>query len=308
MPKIEFEDFLPDTPSSTSKRVSAFLAPPRPDEIDEAVRQLPPLPALLQQLLRELRSAEANIAKLEEGISSDPGLTTRVLKMANSPFYMRAVEVVDVQRAIMTLGLRTVSNLVLAAGLRKSMRAGGSIPSFSRDGIFLHSLASGICCARLGQTIPSLNEVKEELFVGGLLHDIGRLVLTPFYRQRRREFEIISEIELTVAAENQLLETDHTRVGTRVLESWGLPAELEAPITRHHQTPERLRTDAQWTTLAVVVVDEYLNLRGFARNGPSGSDRRLDEAIEALDADRDAVVDRLEDFEDEVRSITGAFA
>ncbi len=307
MPKISFDDFIAAPPVGSTSRGTALLTQPRRDEIDDAVRRLPPLPALLQQLLGELRNPEADIAKLEEGISSDPGLTTRVLKMANSPFYMRAVEIVDVQRAIMTLGIRTVSNLVLAAGLRKSMSTSGRVPTFARDGIFRHSLASGICCARLGRLAPLL-PLRDELFVAGLLHDVGRLVLMSFYCERATEFEGASLHQLSPTTERELLGIDHNEAGGMVQRNWGLPSELIAPITRHHEEAPALSKDEQWPTLAVAAVDEFLNLRGFARTGSSGDDRRLATVAETLGTTAEEIESLLEGFEDEVASIVGAFA
>ena len=256
--------------------------------------------------MSELRNPETDIKKLEEGIASDPGLTTRVLKMANSPFYVRATEVVDVQRAIMTLGFRTVSNLVLAAGLRRSMTVTGRVPTFARSGLFRHSLASAICCARLGQGLPSLAEHRDELFVAGLLHDVGRVALARFYIERAEAIDALGETTIGPHTESQLLGIDNMEAGRRVMGCWGLPSELENPITRHHDDPQKISKDL--LTVAVIVVDEYLNRHGFAREYPSVVEGRLESAAEVLETDLTTIEEQLGGFEDEVSGILGAFA
>lgn len=307
MTKIRFDDFVqePQGPSAASP-TSAILAPPSREDVEAAVRKLPPLPALLQQLMQELRSTEADIRKLEEGISSDPGLTTRVLKMANSPFYMRSVEIVDVQRAIMTLGIRTVSNLVLAAGLRKSMSISTRIPTFERNGIFRHSLAAAICCGRLGRRIRAFADQRDELFIAGLLHDVGRVALAPFYAERAEELSRGDAPSLAPALERETLGLDHMEAGRMVQTFWDLPSELSTVISRHHDDPEQVQEDPM--TLAVIIVDEFLNRRGFARQTPHSVDGRLEIAASLAGTDVDEIEAALEDFEEEVQSIMGAFA
>lgn len=307
MTKIRFDDFVEDSfPRSGADGGSAILAPPSQEDIESAVTKLPPLPALLQQLMQELRSAEADIGRLEEGISSDPGLTTRVLKMANSPFYKRSVEIVDVQRAIMTLGIRTVSNLVLAAGLRKCMGLSTRLPTFSRNGIFQHSLASAICCARLGAKVAAFREHQDGLFIAGLLHDVGRVALAPFYAERASVVQDVPGRGLSPAAESELLGVDHTEVGRMVHAYWDLPSELEMVISQHHQEPTDIADDR--LTLGVVIVDEYLNRRGFARTAPQSIPDRLEQACGFAGMDPAEIDPILEDFEDEVAGIMGAFA
>ena len=307
MSRIQFDQYVKDGAQNPEKtRGTAQLAPPTQDDVEDAVRKLPPLPALLQQLMSELRNPETDIKNLEEGIASDPGLTTRVLKMANSPFYMRATEVVDVQRAIMTLGFRTVSNLVLAAGLRRSMTVTGRVPTFTRNGLFRHSLASAICCARLGQGISSLGPHRDQLFVAGLLHDVGRVALARFYIERSEAIDAIGDPTITTQSEFQLLGIDHMEAGRRVLACWGLPAELESPITRHHDDPQKLGDDL--VTVAVIAADEYLNRAGFARENPTPEEGRLESAARILGVEITEIEALLESFEDEVSGILGAFA
>lgn len=309
MPRIEFDNFVgkarPHASARGTRIVRASEAVPAA-EIEAAVRRLPALPALLHELMKELRDDNADIGRLEERIASDPSLTTRVLKMANSPFYVRASEVVDVKRAVLTLGFRTVANLVMAAGLRNTIARSEHVPGFVANGIFLHSLAAGLAASRLARGVGALREDAKHLFVAGLLHDIGRVALTEFYLQRREELDLPKRRALRPETESEVLGIDHQRAGKLVHERWNLPIELAAPITAHHEPIDTIAD--QPLTLAVTIVDLHLNQQGYARTEKFEEKARLLAACEALGVDADGLDARLGDVGEEVSSIAGSFA
>lgn len=312
MSRLDYEDYVPrstnrgrrGTPTPTLDGVSSR---PTSAEVDAAIRRLPALPALLHELMRELRDADADINRLEQRISSDASLTTRVLKMANSPFYLRSGEVVDVRRAVMTLGFRTVANLVMAAGLRNTMSAAQKIPTYDTNGVFLFSLASGIACAKLPRRTPALRPVADEMFVAGLLHDVGRIAMSEFYPRLAAAIGSRRDVSLDPAFEHEHLGIDHQAVGRLVLERWGLPEELLGAITRHHDPVEAIAD--QPLVLAVAVVDAALELRGFARTGKitrwTGRVASLCRALGLEVTQLDAVLDEVQD---EVSSLAGTFS
>ncbi|NNM34994.1 MAG: HDOD domain-containing protein [Gemmatimonadetes bacterium] len=302
MPKIPVDEFL--EPGAGSSPQGPTLQVTREVDTTAAVRRLPPLPAVLQELLRELRNVDADIGSLEERISSDPSLTTRVLKMANSPFYNSRAEVVSVGRAVMILGFKTVSNLIMASGFRGAMTVKGNLPGFEHNGIFRHSLGVGICCNRLGQRLVALRDHRDELFVAGLLHDVGRIALSSFYQDRAADLTLPAGRGLDRQVEFDAFGVDHPAVGEMVIDHWGLPHELIAPVTRHHDDPDTLRDEP--TTLAVSLCDQLLNLAGFGLASPHGSEEKRDAILALLDTDLETVEKAVEGYEDEVASILGA--
>ena len=312
MSRLDYEDYVPRR-AATARRgtpapaLDGAASRPTSAEVDAAIRRLPALPALLHELMRELRDADADIKRLEERISSDASLTTRVLKMANSPFYLRSGEVVDVRRAVMTLGFRTVANLVMAAGLRNTMSAAQKIPTYDGNGVFLFSLASGMACAKLSRRTPSLRPVADEMFVAGLLHDVGRIAMSEFYPRLSAAIGTRRDVSLDPVFEQEHLGIDHQYVGRLVLERWGLPDELLAPITRHHDPVDSIAD--QPLVVGVAVVDAALELRGFARTGKitrwTGRVASLCHALGLDVAQLDAILDQVED---EVASLAGTFS
>jgi HD-like signal output (HDOD) protein len=273
-------------------------------EIALAVKRLPALPAILHEVIRDLSNVNADLARLQERISSDPSLTTRLLKMANSSFYNSSTEICSIARALTTLGFRTACNVVVASALRAALYQ-GDVPGFSRRGLFRHSLGSAVCSARLGRMVPTLRSHQDQLFVAGLLHDVGMVALSTVYAQNHIETgsDCWSRDQI-LDVERQLLGTDHLEIGLRVWEHWGLPRELLAPITRHHEPLVRLLDEP--LTLAVAVTELYLDQLGFGRPRPVATPEDVQVAIKLLGAEPALVLPALEGFEQEVAAIHGA--
>ncbi len=169
-------------------------------------------------------------------ISQDPGLTAALLKVANSPFFGFSREVDTVSRAVTLLGAKQVRDLTLATSAANAFKG---IPNelLSMDDFWYHSL----CCALVSQELADLSKVKktESVFIAGLLHDIGQLVI--FNNQPELAKKSLSlvlddpqELEL-YQAEQQIMGFDHAQVGQALAQSWGLPENLLACIAFHHE-------------------------------------------------------------------------
>jgi len=169
-------------------------------------------------------------------ISHDPALTAALLKVANSPFFGFSREVDTISRAVTLLGAKQVRDLTLATSAANAFKG---IPNelLSMDDFWYHSL----CCALIAQELADLSKVKkkESVFIAGLLHDIGQLVI--FNNQPELAKESLSlvlddpqELEL-YQAEQRIMGFDHAQVGQALALSWGLPENLLACIAFHHE-------------------------------------------------------------------------
>lgn len=304
MPKLSFDRYL--TPGEEETGTESLVSPSsvRLRAVEEAVRRLPPLPTMMTELLREMGSVDADISALEERISRDPTLTTRLLRMANSAFYAPAADVCSVGQALMILGLRTARNLVLATAMRAVMGRGQkTAPGMKAGGIFQHSVAVGITAARIGRRFDGLADLDESLFVAGLLHDIGMVALAEIYADRH----VALGRRPDPATEREVIGLDHLQVGRMVHEHWRLPAELLGPITRHHESPQALANDR--LTAAVALADAHADQVGYCVHEreedaePSGRRAAFAESLGIEDARLD---DELTDLGREIKSFMGS--
>jgi putative nucleotidyltransferase with HDIG domain len=177
-------------------------------------------------------SSAADLAKV---IYFDQALASKVLRIANSPFYGFSRRVKTLEHATVILGFRDIRNMALAMSVFSSFFAkGGSSSRFDRVRFWEHSLGCGLA-AKVIADDGGLN--KTELFVAGLIHDLGKVVLDRFHQEGFLEvLEAASHRQLAwEEAEREVLGYSHADVATRLLEAWKFPPELVRPVAFHHR-------------------------------------------------------------------------
>jgi len=199
------------------------------------VEQLISLPAAyvrLNELVEDPSSSAADIAHV---ITQDVALTARLLRVANSPLYGLSTQIDTVSRAVTVLGTQQVRNLALATSACKSF---DGIPNelVSMESFWEHSILCALCARTLA--LKCLKHQREAVFVAGLLHDIGQLVLyrtLPDLSRQTLEACLDSSDELEPQeVEREIIGFDHAEVGSELARSWSLPSSLQECIACHH--------------------------------------------------------------------------
>jgi len=202
--------------------------------VDDA-GELVSLPEVVLRIKELVNSENASIVEIGHVISQDPGLSARLLKIANSPTYGRMRGVDSIDRAVTLLGTTQIRDIILTT---TAARLFDGIPNaiITVADFWHHSLY----CALLAQVLAIHSEKgnADALFTAGLLHDIGHLVM--FNRIPQVE---LAAIMLTVEgessqdlldAERELLSFDHTEVGANLAQLWQLPEFIVECIAWHH--------------------------------------------------------------------------
>lgn len=191
------------------------------------------LPSVYQRVLEILEKPDASSSQIADVISKDAGLTLRLLRLVNSPMYGFGGKIDTVSRAVSLVGTNELSSLALGVTLIQSFQ---NIPSELMDmnSFWRHSIR----CALFARIIAeNLNvEGVEGYFTGGLLHDIGRLIMIDRMPQQYAvAIHRAREDELPMyRAEQACLQLDHTIVGKTLASTWRLPAPLVRMIGGHH--------------------------------------------------------------------------
>jgi putative nucleotidyltransferase with HDIG domain len=203
----------------------------------------PSLPSIYQELVEAVGRPDASIREVSEIILQDPGLSLRLLKLANSAFYGSS-EVNTVESAAQLIGIGQIQKLVLATSVIKSF---DKLPARLVDvrAFWEHSLACGITSALLAEF--KRDPTPERFFIGGLLHDIGRLVM--YLNAPDQSREILEKCErehlLACNVERDVLGFDHCELGAELMSNWGLPKSLVEIVKRHHLPPKTSSPAAQ---------------------------------------------------------------
>jgi HD-like signal output (HDOD) protein len=189
---------------------------------------------LILEIEAALRSPQCSLSMIGDTIEKDVDLTARLLRFANSAYCGFSTKLSTVAEAISLIGIQQVQDLLTASSVIERF-AGVSSEFVSVQSFWQHSLATGIG-ARLIAMEGRLPK-PDRLFVAGLLHDIGRLVLflqTP--RQAEKIFRLYqSERMLLREAEVRVLGFDHQNVAEALLHSWKYPPTLVMAVGYHHQ-------------------------------------------------------------------------
>lgn len=219
-----------------------------PEDIVKGVVGLISLPDVcvrVREMVDDPNSSAADIGKV---ICNDAALTARLLRIVNSAFYGFPARIETVSRAITIVGNEELRDLVFAstvAGIFEDLPSDlVDIESFWR-----HSVYCGIVSRIIAKKRRVLH--NERLFVAGLLHDIGRLVIAfKLPDQYRRVQQYVQEHDIPLhEAEMQVLGFDHTRVGEELMKAWSLPQSHQMATANHH-TP----SDADGYTLEASIV------------------------------------------------------
>lgn len=169
-------------------------------------------------------------------ITQDPALVVRMLKIANSAYYGLSNEVETVSRAVAVLGTNKIRDLVLSSSASDAF---DGIPNdlISMQDFWHHSLYCGLLAQILSKKSNKTN--SESIFIAGLLHDIGQLLMFNQMPEKSHEailllMEGTEELE-TFEAERHVFGFDHMQVGAALIKSWKLSPVLEECVEFHHE-------------------------------------------------------------------------
>lgn len=213
-----------------------------PRDLVQGVVRLVSLPEVCIRIGEMLDDPMVSASDLGQVISQDASLTARLLKIVNSAFYGFPSRIETVTRAITIIGMRELRGLVLAASV---IEAFGNIPNrlIDMSAFWRHSVYCGVVAQLLARRCHVLH--GERLFVAGLLHDIGKLILANRLPGRMQEVQQLMADEAMPAslAERVVLGFDHATVGGALLDAWKMPSSLRESVAFHH-SPEEATTDA----------------------------------------------------------------
>ncbi len=200
-----------------------------------SIERLPSAPYLYVELVEALKEENVTTRSLGEIIQQDMGMTAKILKLVNSAFFGLRRTIESPQEALVYLGIDTIKGLVLANGIFEYARP-LEIHALTIQDLWDRSLLVGNGAKRLAKTEGLSRELQEETFVGGVLHDLGVLLLAyNFPHQYERVAEMVQAEGISISiAEQWEFGVTHAEVGAYLLGLWGIPASILNIVSLHH--------------------------------------------------------------------------
>ncbi|RMG05331.1 MAG: HDOD domain-containing protein [Nitrospirae bacterium] len=223
------------------------------------LKHLPTIPSLLRELFEVLQNEQSNFADIARIIKQDQSVTERILRVANSPYFGHSGCVGSIEQAIMFLGYDLVKGICLGTTVFKLLNNGKRRTISS---LWKHSYQVGI----LGATISEHLSVGDPsvCFVGGLLHDIGRVVLLTLDMDKYLSIFTSDDI---LTEEYDYFGIPHTEAGGEFLTNANIPEEIALSVKYHH-SPESVTEFSD--TVCIIALAEILSRDFFPMDADDG--------------------------------------
>lgn len=224
------------------------------------VKEIPTLPVIVSELNEQLKDPDTSVAKVAETIEKDQALSSNILKLVNSAFYGFKTKVSDIGNAVVLLGYNAVRNAIVSISVIKAFAGDSALKGFDISEFWRHSLAVAVTSKNI--SIMTRINSPDNCFVGGLLHDIGKVILAQYFKEifikiwNTAQEEGVSFWE----AEQGIIPADHAKIGAFLAARWKLPKGLIHAIHRHHDYQANVENEEfiRIIYLANAIVNSYV--------------------------------------------------
>lgn len=242
-------------------------------QIMRTLRTMPPLPEVASRVLEIVRDPEYSIDALVGIVRTDPGLTTRILKLCNSSLFGLNHTVTTVSDAVAYLGTQNLVKLVLVSCTESYFKDLPANPYADSRQLWRQTLACSTACQALAEHCG--HGQPATAFTAGILHNVGRIAIVQVAPGETLEL-CAAELQRPAAdpleVERQIIGLDHAAASGIVAESWGLPSELRRAARNHHNETH-IAADDDLTALLHVAdaIVTSLGIGGSPPESPSPS-------------------------------------
>ncbi|WP_044346977.1 HDOD domain-containing protein [Dethiosulfatarculus sandiegensis] len=240
------------------------------------VDHLPGVPAVLQQVLSLVNDPEFSFEELVEVVRVDPGITAHVLKVCNSPYYGLTRKVSSLQQAMTYLGVNKVVDIILTSEVVSYYKNDQTGYRLKGGELWRHSVAVALLAQEMGKQYGYKD--LSTLFTAGLLHDVGKLILSEFVEEEFKEIlRLVKEEGMSFPeAERKVLGVDHALLGAKVVRSWNFPEPIIRAIAYHHDFSQ---TNKDRKLVALVNLANLVVLSMGIGGGAQGLAVRMPQAL-----------------------------
>ncbi len=214
---------------------------------------LPTLSGVIDRIVSAASDDKTTTKDLAEIISYDQGMSNQLLKLANSVYYAQQKDVETIKRAITVIGFDEIIGIALAIGILSSFSDKSGL-RLDMKALCLHGIGVAIVSKELAKrTNP---EIANKIFVPALLHDLGKVMLSIYFRDDYRKVRqfAIDKNKTLYFAESAILKLDHAILSALLMKRWNFPQSIVIPCRFHHN-PESAPIKFRQQSLIINLAD-----------------------------------------------------
>ena len=202
------------------------------------IAALPTIPEVATKILNMVNDPDVSFKAVAEEISKDQAMTTNILKLCNSAYFSKGKEISSIDRAIVTLGIREVTNIVMVVAAKPLLDKFVIGYDLAKGELWKQGLLVGTMAKRIAVQ-RNRKDIADIVFTGGIIHNIGKTVLAIFVQNTYNDImnEITANNITFSEAEKSVMGYSHEEISEKVLEKWNFPPVLKA-ISRYYSDPE----------------------------------------------------------------------
>lgn len=262
--------------------------------IVDNIETIPSLPHIVMRIMEAIDNPRTSADDINDIILTDPAITAKVLRLVNSAFYGFPRRIASVTQAVVILGFSTVRNLVLTATIFDVFNHKNRVV-LDREALWQHSMATAVISRLVARRVRYAD--LEDVFVGGLLHDVGKILLDEYaHTDLKRALDLVASKDCSLReAEQMVFQCDHSEFGGWLAERWNLPPLLIESIRCHHEPAKALEAKE------VVAMVHLGNAMARMKKIGSGGDDKVPpvkkDALAALNlepADLTGIIDQID--------------
>lgn len=204
------------------------------NRILKTLDDLPPMHEVVTKAQAIMADPNSEVEDLALIIETDQSIVVRILKLINSAHYGLGREISSIRQACSLLGFRALQEVIVTVGVSNVLGRKLKGYEFESGELWLHSIATGFCSRILAE--KKNRELANDAYTGGLLHDVGKIILDQYVLERKDAFDdfMKDETKMVLDAEKSILGFDHAEIASDICRKWHIPENVILAIQYHH--------------------------------------------------------------------------
>ncbi len=231
--------------------------------------QLPSIPEVATKIINMVNDPDVSFKLIAEELSKDQAMTTNILKLCNSAFFSKGKEITSIDRAIVTLGLKEVKDIVMVVATKPILDKFIIGYDLGKGDLWKQGLVVATIAKKIAM-LKGKKPIADTVFTGGIIHNIGKIILALYVQNTFKD--IMNAVETKGItfneAEEEIMGFNHQQVGEKILSKWDFPEVLRM-IVLYYNDPENAPEESQ-LEVSIVHIANVLSLMSGIGVGSDG--------------------------------------